>query len=125
MRTVNADILIDCIKLMKPILSFESIVSDDMTLETTLADKTVDVELEVDRLLLRGKVSDILKPYKLWERQVIILLYGLDGRSPMTKREVSKASGHSFQYVAATEKKVLARLRNNMILKSYYECMGV
>jgi hypothetical protein len=47
MRTVNADILIDCIKLMKPILSFESIVSDDMTLETTLADKTVDVELEV------------------------------------------------------------------------------
>lgn len=48
------------------------------------------------------------------ERQVIILRYGLGGRSPQRQREVAKAIGISRSYVSRIEKRALEKLRAAM-----------
>ncbi len=45
------------------------------------------------------------------EKKVIILRYGLDGRDPLTQREVAKIMGISRSYISRIEKKALLTLR--------------
>lgn len=46
------------------------------------------------------------------ERQIITLRYGLDGRGPLTQREIAAQIGISRSYVSRIEKKALKRLRD-------------
>ena len=45
------------------------------------------------------------------ERQVIVLRYGLNGRSPKRQREVADITGISRSYVSRIEKRALEKLR--------------
>ncbi|MBQ8000510.1 MAG: RNA polymerase sporulation sigma factor SigK [Ruminococcus sp.] len=45
------------------------------------------------------------------EKKIIILRYGLDGREPLTQREVAKLMGISRSYISRIEKKALLALR--------------
>lgn len=45
------------------------------------------------------------------ERQVIVLRYGLGGRSPKRQREVAQITGISRSYVSRIEKRALEKLR--------------
>ncbi len=45
------------------------------------------------------------------ERQVILLRYGLDGRTPKRQREVAELTGISRSYVSRIEKRALQKLR--------------
>ena len=45
------------------------------------------------------------------ERQVIVLRYGLDGRSPQRQRQVAQMTGISRSYVSRIEKRALEKLR--------------
>ena len=45
------------------------------------------------------------------EREIIRLRYGLDGKKPLTQREVAETSGISRSYVSRIEKKALEKLR--------------
>lgn len=45
------------------------------------------------------------------EREIIRLRYGLDGKKPLTQREVAEVSGISRSYVSRIEKKALEKLR--------------
>ena len=48
------------------------------------------------------------------EQGVITQRYGLDGRAPMTQREIAAQWGISRSYVSRIEKKALGKLRNAM-----------
>lgn len=48
------------------------------------------------------------------ERQIIILRYGLNGKNPLTQREVAKYCDISRSYVSRIEKRALLRLREAM-----------
>ena len=45
------------------------------------------------------------------EAEIIRLRYGLNGKKPLTQREVAAASGISRSYVSRIEKKALEKLR--------------
>ena len=45
------------------------------------------------------------------ERQVIVLRYGLGGRTPQRQREVAQITGISRSYVSRIEKRALQKLR--------------
>lgn len=45
------------------------------------------------------------------EKQILIRRYGLDGKDPLTQREIAKANGISRSYVSRIEKKALEKLR--------------
>ena len=48
------------------------------------------------------------------EKMVITLRYGLNGRHPLTQREIAKQCGISRSYVSRIEKKALEKLREKM-----------
>ena len=45
------------------------------------------------------------------EREILILRYGLYGRTPLTQREIARQKGISRSYVSRLEKKALGKLR--------------
>ena len=54
------------------------------------------------------------------ERKIIILRYGLDGKTPKTQREVSEMLCISRSYVSRIEKSALAKIRKKMKEKGFY-----
>lgn len=48
------------------------------------------------------------------EKLVISLRYGLDGRHPLTQREIAQQCGISRSYVSRIEKRALEKLREEM-----------
>lgn len=61
---------------------------------------------------LTNEVEKIKNPR---EKTIIILRYGLDGNSPLTQLEVSKALGISRSYVSRIEKKVITNLKKALL----------
>ena len=60
---------------------------------------------------LYNAVKHVLTPR---ERMVIIMRYGLNGKAPMTQREVAQHSGISRSYVSRIEKKALSKLEGEL-----------
>lgn len=60
---------------------------------------------------VRRCVKNCLDPR---EQQVIVLRYGLDGKTPMTQREIAAQCGISRSYVSRIEKKALKKLESAM-----------
>lgn len=57
------------------------------------------------------QVRDAVEELEGREKQVILLRYGLDGRTPQRQREVAKQLGISRSYVSRIEKRALEKLR--------------
>lgn len=53
------------------------------------------------------------------ELQIITMRYGLDGRTPLTQREIAEKIGISRSYVSRIEKKALERLREGFAGKEH------
>lgn len=67
---------------------------------------------ELDIKMKSGKLYEYLNSeLDERERMVIIKRYGLDGREPLTQREVAKLLGISRSYISRIEKKALLLLR--------------
>lgn len=60
---------------------------------------------------LRRLVAEVLDPR---EREIVILRYGLGGRTPLTQREIAKHCNISRSYVSRIEKKALLKLREEL-----------
>ena len=58
---------------------------------------------------LRGAIDTCLTEQ---ERQVVMLRYGLGGKTPQRQREVAQATGVSRSYVSRIEKRALEKLRD-------------
>lgn len=83
-----------------PLTLSEIIFTDD-----TIVDD-IDKKLKLERL--RQAVAGIEDPR---EKLIIVRRYGLDGRMPLTQREIAKQLNISRSYVSRIEKKVLHSLR--------------
>ena len=69
------------------------------------------IEEDVDRSLLATAI-DLLSPR---EKQIITLRFGLGGGREQTQKEVADQLGISQSYISRLEKRIIARLRKEMV----------
>jgi len=69
------------------------------------------IEAEVDQQLLRQSVARL----DARERQIITMRYGLDGKREKTQKEVAEELGISQSYISRLEKRIIARLKKEML----------
>lgn len=69
------------------------------------------IEAEVDQQLLHQCVSRLEER----ERQIITMRYGLDGKPERTQKEVAETMGISQSYISRLEKRIIARLKKEML----------
>lgn len=85
-------------------LTYIDVISCDDSLE-------VEVERKIRSAKARTCVDTLLSPR---ERKIISMRYGLDGRQPLTQREIAEALKISRSYVSRIEKNALDKLREAM-----------
>ena len=69
------------------------------------------MEDDVDISLLR----QALKQLPEREREIVLMRYGLDGRKELTQKEVAEKLGISQSYISRLEKRIMLRLRKELI----------
>ena len=72
------------------------------------------IETEVDRKLLWDAVEKLSQR----ERTIITLRFGLDGRPEQTQKEVADLLGISQSYISRLEKRIIARLKREILKMS-------
>jgi RNA polymerase sporulation-specific sigma factor len=72
-----------------------------------------EIEEEVDREVL----SEALSKLNSREKQIMDLRFGLDGGKEFTQKEVADMLGISQSYISRLEKKILERLRKEILQK--------
>ena len=72
------------------------------------------LEEDVDRSLLRAAVASLGER----EREIVTLRYGLDGRDELTQKEVADKMGISQSYISRLEKRIIARLKKEILRMS-------
>ena len=87
----------------------ELLLSDVLGTENDLVMRPI--EADVDRQLLR-QAMDRLEPR---ERHIISLRFGLDGAREQTQKEVADRLGISQSYISRLEKRIIARLKKEML----------
>lgn len=70
-----------------------------------------DVELEISSEKARRCVMTVLTPR---ERKIITMRYGLNGKKPLTQREIAALLNISRSYVSRIEKSALEKLKSAM-----------
>ena len=70
------------------------------------------MEEEVERKIYTARALHYVKTIlNERERQIIVMRYGLGGKTPMTQKRVAEVLGISRSYVSRIEKSALERLR--------------
>ena len=81
----------------------------------TLVDIVADEDCIADQIDLKFKSEQLHRLVGSClgkrEREIILMRYGIDGRKPLTQREVADKLGISRSYVSRIEKKALEKLR--------------
>ena len=70
-----------------------------------------ELEDDVDLCVLR----QALKELPVREREIVLLRFGLEGRKELTQKEVAEKMGISQSYISRLEKRIMAKLRKEMI----------
>ena len=89
----------------------ELLLSDVMGTEPDLVGR--ELEQETDRRLL----TEALDTLTFRERRIMQMRFGLGGGQEMTQREVADELGISQSYISRLEKRIIRRLRGEMIAK--------
>ena len=69
------------------------------------------LEEDVDLCLLRQAVRDL--PQR--EREIVVMRFGLEGHQELTQKEVAQKIGISQSYISRLEKRIMLRLRKELI----------
>ena len=69
------------------------------------------LEDDVDLHLLRQAVKEL--PDR--EREIVLMRYGLEGYQELTQKEVAQKLGISQSYISRLEKRIMLRLRNEIL----------
>ena len=72
------------------------------------------IEADVDRKLLRDAVAKLSGR----EQEIITMRFGLGGRRELTQKEVADRLGISQSYISRLEKRIITRLRREIVKKS-------
>ena len=78
--------------------------------DTVSAPLENDVELHLLRQALKGLPER--------EREIVLMRYGLEGRKELTQKEVALKMGISQSYISRLEKRIMARLRHEIMAKT-------
>ena len=87
----------------------ELLLSDVLGTESDLVMRPI--EADVDRQLLHQSIARLEER----ERQIITMRYGLDGKPERTQKEVAEEMGISQSYISRLEKRIIARLKKEML----------
>ena len=87
----------------------ELLLSDILGTEEDMILKPL--EDDVDLRLLRQAVREL--PPR--EREIITMRYGLEGRQELTQKEVAQKMGISQSYISRLEKKIMLKLRKELL----------
>ena len=81
-------------------------------------ENTVTGHLEdaVDIMLLRQALGDL--PDR--EREIVLMRFGLEGRKEQTQKEVARQMGISQSYISRLEKRIMLRLRREILRQTNY-----
>lgn len=82
---------------------------DTMYVEDDIVDN-IDIKIKAQEL--KNYIKEIKNPR---EKKIIILRYGLNGKAPLTQKNVAKILGISRSYVSRIEKKALNNLKKRFI----------
>lgn len=69
------------------------------------------LEDDVDLCLLRQALGKL--PGR--EREIVVMRFGLEGRRELTQKEVAQRMGISQSYISRLEKRIMARLRKELV----------
>ena len=69
------------------------------------------LEDDVDLCVLRQALKEL--PSR--EREIVLLRFGLEGRKELTQKEVAEKMGISQSYISRLEKRIMGKLRKEMI----------
>ena len=69
------------------------------------------LEDDVDICLLRKAVNEL----PIREKEIILMRFGLQGRKELTQKEVAQKMGISQSYISRLEKRIMLRLRKELI----------
>ena len=69
------------------------------------------LEDDVDLCVLRQALNDLPKR----EKQIVAMRYGLEGQKELTQKEVADIMGISQSYISRLEKRIMVRLKKEMI----------
>ena len=75
---------------------------------------TGKLEEDVDLYLLRQALGEL--PDR--EREIVLMRYGLEGRKELTQKEVAQRMGISQSYISRLEKRIMLRLRREILTKT-------
>ena len=87
----------------------ELLLSDILGTEEDMILKPL--EDDVDLFILRKAVKEL--PER--EREIVTMRFGLEGRQELTQKEVAQKMGISQSYISRLEKRIMLRLRKELI----------
>ena len=73
------------------------------------------LEEDVDLTVLRQSLREL--PQR--ERELINMRYGLEGRQELTQKEAAQQMGISQSYISRLEKKIIKRMKKDILSHSY------
>ena len=112
---MSVDKVMEIMQIAREPASLETPIGeeDDSNLGDFVADnKEVTPEGNVESVMLKEHIDDLLKDLKERERQVIVLRFGLEDGHPRTLEEVGKAFNVTRERIRQIEAKALRKLRN-------------
>jgi RNA polymerase sporulation-specific sigma factor len=87
---------------------------NELLLSDVLSSDEVDVVTEIAEREERQAIRDCVARLEERERVIIELRYGLGGGEEMTQKEVADLLGISQSYISRLEKKIIAKLREEL-----------
>ena len=87
---------------------------NELLLSDVLSSDEVDVVTEIAEREERQAIRDCVAKLEERERVIIELRYGLSGGEEMTQKEVADLLGISQSYISRLEKKIIAKLREEL-----------
>ena len=87
---------------------------NELLLPDVLSSDEVDVVTEIAEREERQAIRDCVAKLEERERVIIELRYGLSGGEEMTQKEVADLLGISQSYISRLEKKIIAKLREEL-----------
>jgi len=87
---------------------------NELLLSDVLSSDEVDVMTEIAEREERQAIRDCVARLEERERVIIELRYGLNGGEEMTQKEVADLLGISQSYISRLEKKIIAKLREEL-----------
>jgi len=90
---------------------------EELTLEDLISVDEDEMFKNVVSQMRKDEIATALRCLTDFERQVILLRYGLEDEKPKTQQEVANTIGYSKQYVSYTEDRAIKKMRMPRISK--------